>query len=149
MTDIAIAGAVYAEANWGRWIANCPRPFCTNAMGLERGQELFVCADACDACGQTAAIIWPADPDAIEALLGFRPVRRTQNWLPSETLEDLLAENVEHDVFPPEWKLIGPGETRVLADIVDQRLVGGLLLEALPAADPRRQLVAARPALEG
>lgn len=140
MTDVAIAGAVYAEANWGRWIANCPRPFCTNAMGLERGQSTFVCADSSDACGQTADVIWPADPDAIEALLAMRPVRRTQNWIAGETLEDLIAENAEHHVLPAEWLDLEAGGQRVLADIVEQRVVGGLLHQQLEAAGMRREI---------
>ena len=33
--DLAIAGVAYAEANWGRWLARCPRPLCTNALALD------------------------------------------------------------------------------------------------------------------
>lgn len=133
--EVAIAGVAYAEANWGRWVANCPRPWCTNAMELEVGQVEFLCIGGPDACGYSTVVIWPPDPQAIEAILGMRPVRRTQNWSVGETLEDLLAENAAHDCLPPEWKAL---ETRtLLLATTEGRATGGLLLQQLEAAGRR------------
>lgn len=134
MTDLAPTDVAYVEANWSAWIARCPRPHCTNAMTLDRGQVLFVCAGD-DSCGMTAPLIWPADPDVIEAILQMRPIARTRNWLPGETLEDLLAENAANGCLPPEWMAL---ETRtlLLATAAD-RAVGGLLHQQLEAAGRR------------
>jgi hypothetical protein len=111
-SEVAIAGVAYAEANWGRWVARCVRPWCTNAIALEAGR-------------------------AIEAILGMRPVRRTQNWLPGELLEDLLAENAEHGCLPPEMLTAAPGERPILLRTADQVAVGGLLHQQLEAAGRR------------
>lgn len=136
MSDLAIPGLAYAEANWGAWIARCPRPYCTNAMGLDRGQRAFACLGP-DSCGFEADVIWPADPQAIEAILEMRPVSRTRNWLPGESLEDLLQENAEHGCVPPDWGAVESGEALVICDIADGRVVGGLLHQQLVAAGRR------------
>lgn len=135
MSDLALKGVAYAEANWGRWLAKCPRPYCTNAMGLEMRQDVFVC-EGLGACGFVADVIWPPDPQAIEAILGMRPVARTQNWLPGETLEDLLTENAAHGCLSPEL-LDAPGERPVLLRTADQVAVDGLLHQQLEAAGRR------------
>lgn len=136
-SDVAIAGVAYAEANWGRWVARCPRPWCTNAMELEPGQVEFLCVGGPDACGYSTFVIWPADPQAIEAILGMRPIRRTQNWLPGETIEDLLGENASHGCLPPEMLTAAPGDRPILARTADQVVVGGLLHQQLEAAGRR------------
>lgn len=130
MTDLAIPGIAYAEANWGRWIAKCPGPWCDNAMGLERDQAVFVCAGP-DSCGFTTDIVWPPDPAAIELLLGMRPANKVRNWVPGESLEDLLAENAVHGFLPPG---IEADRSTVIATFQDDRLVGGLLHQQLTSA---------------
>lgn len=138
MPDLSPAGVVYAEANHGRWIAKCPRPDCTNALALDPGQTAFACV-AQDGCGQTADVVWPPDPDAIETLLMLRPVPGTRNWLPGETLEQLLEENAAHGLIPAEWYALSDaaGGTLELLGTTDGVLTSGLLLEALPAGRPR------------
>lgn len=137
MEELAIAGVAYAEANWGRWITRCPRPWCTNAMALDRGQPVFMCEGG-DSCGATAEVMWPADPQAIEAILKMRPVSSTRNWLPGETIEELLAENAAHDCLPPQWSAVADAEGRLmLAHTAGQRVVGGLLHHQLEAAGRR------------
>jgi hypothetical protein len=138
MTALAIAGAAYAEANWGRWISRCPAPWCTNAVGLDRGQARFECIGL-DSCGAVADLVWPADPQAIEAVLSLRPVPRTRNWLPGESVTELVAENVAHGVLPPEWLALERGQLEIVTT-ADDRVVGGILLEQLVAADPRREI---------
>lgn len=135
--DLAIAGVAYAEANWGRWVARCPRPLCTNALALDPGQNLFVCTGL-GGCGIEAPITWPADPQAIEAILWMRPVARTQNWSPGETLEDLLAENAAHGCLDPELVALASGPNRLpLLATRDGRAAGGLLHMQLEAAGRR------------
>jgi hypothetical protein len=137
MSDLALPGVAYAEANWGRWVARCPRPWCTNAAQLDRGQPVFTCLGL-GGCGAQAEVVWAADPDAVETILAMRPVSATRNWAPGETLEDLLAENAAHDCLPAEWlALAEAGERAVLAQTADQRVVGGLLHHQLEAAGRR------------
>lgn len=140
VTTTAVETAAYA--NWGGWVANCPRPWCTNAMQVDRGQDEFVCAGA-DGCGMQAVLIWPADPDAIEAILQLRPVRRTRNWVPGETLNQLMAENAEHGCIPAEWTALAeaePGGSLDVLVVLDERVVGGILHHQLEAAGLRREI---------
>jgi hypothetical protein len=138
---VALPGVAYAEVNWGRWLARCPRPWCTNALCVTRGQLLFRC-EGLDACGMVADLTWPADPDAVEALLAHRPVSRTRNWLPGETLTDLVAENAAHGVLPAAWGELADaaGGQLDVATIAGGRVVGGLLFHEIAAADARRQI---------
>lgn len=135
MTDLAVPGTAYAFAEWGVWKARCPRPGCTNAMALLRDQDFYQCLGP-HSCGIEAPIIWPADPDAIEAILAMRPLPATQNWLVGETLEQLLEENAAHNCLPPEWLAL-PEPRTVLLQTADQRAVGGLLHQQLVAAGRR------------
>lgn len=102
-----MAATVEAYVNHGRWIADCSREFCNNAMRLEPRQASFSCVN----CGLDAAVVWPADADEIWEVLGMRPVPETRNWFPEghdlavragcphgQTPADLLAENEEHGV---------------------------------------------------
>lgn len=97
--------------NHGRWVARCPRPYCTNAEqfgqcqdgtvgGLAEGR--FRCRLEQGGCGLTCHAQWP-DAELIpqvEQLLLARPVPATRNWEPGETLSDLLGENFEHGIVP-------------------------------------------------
>lgn len=139
MFDLAIPGLAYAAANWGRWIARCPSGLCTNAMLVARGQTAFAC-EGPGSCGWTSPIAWPADPAAIELLLRRRPDVQTRSWEPGETLEDLLVENAAHGLLPPELDIDGPSVS--VMQTIDGRIVGGLLLDALPDAAARRALTA-------
>lgn len=101
-----------AYMNWGRWVADCPRPGCTYAFRLEPGQQTYTCRTARgEGCGAEAPIEWPPDADQIEQVLQRRPLEQTRNWLPAghelavisgaphgQTVADLLAENEEHGV---------------------------------------------------
>jgi hypothetical protein len=136
MTDLAVPGMAYAFAEWGMWKACCPRPGCTNAMMLLRDQLTFSCLGP-HSCGLEAPITWPADPDAIEAVLAMRPLPANQNWLPGETIEDLLVENAAHDCLDPDLLALAVGPRAVLVRTVGQRVVGGLLHQQLEAARRR------------
>jgi hypothetical protein len=79
-----------ARLDWGRWVADCPSPTCSNAMQLDRGQAEFHCRFLIDpqrqaygGCGTVAAIDWPDDADAIQRGLQDQP-EGAQNWRPAD-----------------------------------------------------------------
>ncbi len=127
MTDLAIPGLAYAEANWGRWVAKCPRPYCHNAMQINRWEPIFLCGGA-GGCGWSTNLIWPADPEAIETLLLMRPDVTNRNWLPGETVQQLLTENAIHDVIPAAMLV----EAGCILETRDERVTAGRLVAALP-----------------
>jgi hypothetical protein len=43
---------------------------------------------------------WPANLGDLEAVLLARPVMATRNWLPGETVADLVGENVDNGLVP-------------------------------------------------
>lgn len=102
-----MASHVAAYVNHGRWVANCCREYCNNALELEPRQARFQCRN----CGIVAGVVWPPDADEIWAALERRPVPQTRNWFPADhdlavragcphgqTVADLLAENEQHGV---------------------------------------------------
>lgn len=142
MTDLAVAGVTYAEAYCGEWIARCGRPWCANALLIARGQDGFRCTGG-HACGWAGSIVWPPDPDAVEAILTLRPVPTTRNWLPGETLAQLLVENAEHGCIPDQWRQLAekqPGGVLDLLVAVDERVTGGVLHQQLEAAAVCREI---------
>lgn len=109
--DLALPGVAYAEANWGRWITRCPNPHCLNAMQLRRGQPVYQCPRELGGCGDEYPIQWHIDTVLIERILLCRPAEWTRNWLPYETIQDLVLENLAHGDSTPEQlvaKLNGP-----------------------------------------
>lgn len=100
--------AAYAYCNIGRWVADCPRPHCNNAIALEPRQTTYHCGGV-DGCQIVAPIVWPAEADDIWEALAERPVPATRNWAPAghwqavvtgfpggQTASDLRAETAEH-----------------------------------------------------
>lgn len=134
MTGIALPGVAYAEVHRGTWIARCPAPHCWSAMAVVLGQPEFVCQGA-GSCGASAPISWPRDPEAIAAVLRMRPDSTNQNWLPGETLQDLLTENAANECLPPEWTALT--ERTLLLHEVEGMAMAGLLADALPPAAQR------------
>ena len=130
----------------GKWIASCPRPFCLNAEGFGPQQDgvaggltgtTFHCREAYGGCGLTCPADWPTNVADIEALVMPRPVPATRNWLPGESLGDLLAENIEHGLVPTEALTGGP--TRKLLEVVgDQVTVGQLKCAERPEIEGGR-----------
>lgn len=131
----AVPGLAYAYANYGRWVIDCPRPWCTNAMQVRRGQMQFECLGP-DSCGWTSPIIWPPDPDAIEVILAARPANPVRNWLVGETLAQLIEENAAHGFLPKEWTApIEAGSAAAIMIALDEVVVDGTIL---PAIEERR-----------
>lgn len=92
----ALAATPPAYVNGGRWLTICPS--CNNGVPVDPSWTATVCVD----CGSTYSPIFPdADRVAeIEAALEGR-LPANQNWLPGETVDDLLAENDAHGVAMP------------------------------------------------
>lgn len=97
-----------AYVNFGRWVADCPRQYCGNAVALEPKQVTFHCGSV-GGCKLLAEVVWPVDADEIWEALSMRPVPGTRNWAPAghrqaiacrvpdgQTVADLIAENYEY-----------------------------------------------------
>jgi hypothetical protein len=105
-------GVAYARANWGRWVADCSRPFCLNAHKVAPGVGGMIC----DECGHATEIRWPADTALIEELLLARPEPHTRNWHPGETALDLMFENVAHGIAHSTTPELGAAASRLVLD---------------------------------
>ena len=130
MNDLVATGVSVAFADWGSWKARCA--WCTSALALSRFQEGFVCWD----CGRSVDVVWPsaAMVRGVERLLMMRPAPKTRNWLPTESLSDLLAENVEHGVM-----VVDDMDARLV--ILGDRIVVDTYPAAVAPATMRRELV--------
>lgn len=97
-----------AYVNHGRWIADCPRPHCGNALALNPKQSTFHCSGT-GGCQLIAEVEWPASVGGIDAALAVRPVPTTRNWAPAghrqaiacrvpegQTVAELVAETHEY-----------------------------------------------------
>jgi len=134
--DLTFLGSVRpARVDWGRWIADCSRPYCRNAWQLTYDMTEWTC----NLCGAVTSVMWPADPGAVEYLLMMRPDPATRNWHPGEQLEQLMIENVQHDVAP-DWLMNATDPIHDVMTVVDGRVVSGALL---PGIQHRRTLVEA------
>lgn len=105
----ASQGAVAAEANMGRWIVRCS--LCPAAAR----PPFHTPAVQCYACGTVTEIVWPSEQmrRGVERLLMMRPNWANRNWLPHETLTDLMWENGQHGVLDNLERLaldVSPGD---------------------------------------
>jgi hypothetical protein len=75
--------------NGGRWLTLCP--VCNNGVPCDPDWSKTICID----CGTVLIITFPEDWQAIERALVERPIAN-QNWLPGESVEQLVEENREH-----------------------------------------------------
>jgi hypothetical protein len=148
MSDTLAPVRVLARVDWGRWIVDCPHPYCRDALTfdpLNSPPSLYVCWN----CGTRADIGWPPDQLVrdIERLLMMRPDPATRNWNPDETLIDLMGQNGVLGVFddlpaaPPGTVLLQVEEGRIVKDLLPALLPR----EALSLPGPTLIL----PALEG
>lgn len=98
-TDTHKTQRVEAYVNYGQWVAECPSG--DGGAIVASRTEPFMCPECWNAPwnGQWLEVVYPANKAAVEAVLLARPkVRndyRTRNWVPSETVAGLQAENAE------------------------------------------------------
>lgn len=93
--SVAPSASVAVSVNHGRWVVDCPD--CAGAQLACKTDHRFMCNE----CGNVVVgglwrtVDWPDDAAGlqIEAALKVRPIAN-QNWIPSESVEDLLAENL-------------------------------------------------------
>lgn len=91
--SVAPQASVQVSVNHGRWVVDCPD--CAGAQLACRTDRRFMCNE----CGNVVigglwrTVDWPDDSTGIEKALSPRPPAN-QNWVSSETVEDLLAENL-------------------------------------------------------
>ena len=81
-----------------RWVALCPE--CGGAEYVWWSDPRFFCIGCRNAAigGRFRPLRLPANRAEIEAALMARPDPATRGWSPSETVDDLLAENAAHGV---------------------------------------------------
>ena len=136
-----------AYANHGRWVADCPRPYCGNAELLAPWQPQFHCGT----CHAEAPCEWPREAAEISAVLAGRGNPRWQNWFPPEhplalaagcphgqSPADLLGENEEHAAELAEWAAFGPSALTPVSGFLAglRRQLGPVMDTAAPAGGP-------------
>jgi hypothetical protein len=134
VSDLAVPGVAYARVNWGRWLADCPAPYCRSALELQPGEQGMICWD----CGAACDVVWPADTALITELLAARPDPITRNWEPAEPINHLLVENLAHGIGHASTPELGAAASRLVLDAsgdeVRLRLLDEpLIIDACPA----------------
>lgn len=94
-TGFAIGKAITPFVSHGRWVIVCPDPECGSGQYASRADKRFLCVECANhhAGELWIEVRWPDEADEIEALLGARPNHKLRTWLPTETLDDLRAQN--------------------------------------------------------
>jgi hypothetical protein len=105
-----------AYANQGRWVADCPRPYCGSAELLVPWQPVV----RCRACHAEAPCEWPENAEGITTVLAARGNPGWMNWFPAghplalaagcphgQSVADLLAEDDEHAGELAAWHDFG------------------------------------------
>lgn len=91
-TPVGVASLVSARIDGGEWLFDC---VCGAGVSADpEWPEAF-----CFACEREYNnISWPADRVAIEDALSLRKHAKNRFWFTSETLADILAENIANGV---------------------------------------------------
>lgn len=79
--------------NHGRWVVMC---LCMNASSYSPEWQVARCFE----CGAVYRVAPPEHSQAAEKILMRRPKMSNRNWVPYETLDELRAENLEHQLPP-------------------------------------------------
>ena len=91
---------LYAEIDHANWRVVCDT--CREAMVINYG-ELYFCPNCLNAAygGKARLVMFPNQSDRIriEELLSKRPNPNNRNWLPYETVENLIKENELHGII--------------------------------------------------
>lgn len=88
--------AVVAYVNYGKWVADCPD--CRGAELVDPEEPIFFCLGCFnrEAENRFRRVIFPPAKfrNEIENALLDRPALENRNWYPSESVAELIAENV-------------------------------------------------------
>lgn len=97
LDQVSDAAPLAARIYQGWWIVDCP---CRGADFVWLATPLVWCGSCGNAQlgGLWRRVVLPDETErrAIEAALLARPLHASRNWIPGETVADLLAENAEH-----------------------------------------------------
>lgn len=126
LIHMSARATIRARIELGHWLAECGTPYCRNALHLEYGAG-FLCGE----CGVAYDVLWPTPEIArrIIALLSYRPDWVNRNWLPHESVMDLLAENMLHGIEHATTPELGAAASRLWLDdnaqlhVLDEPLV--------------------------
>jgi len=93
--EIHDGSEIEAYVNHGRWVADC---VCNGAELVAPNQEMV-----CGSCGARNTVTFPGPKmrDELESVLSRREPLR-QNWHPDETVDELVAQNIEHGIYPED-----------------------------------------------
>ena len=93
--EIHDGGTIEAYVNHGRWVADC---VCNGAELVAPEQEMV-----CGSCGARNQVKFPGPTtrDKIEVALSRRELFN-QNWPIDETVDELVAQNIENGIYPEE-----------------------------------------------
>ena len=93
--EVHDGGDVDAYVNWGRWVADC---VCNGAELVAPDQEMV-----CGSCGARNTVTFPGQTirGKIEIALSRREPFN-QNWYSDETVDELVAQNIEHGIYPED-----------------------------------------------
>ena len=88
--------ALIAEINHSRWIVRCPE--CPSAELAPYESGLFMCQNSWNVKDgfKWRRVAFPPERKAIEAALSRRLLEEKRNWVPGESVEELIRENKEH-----------------------------------------------------
>ena len=91
--EVHDGGTIDAYVSRGRWVADCA---CNGAELVAPNQEMV-----CGSCGARNAVKFPDTRSKIESVLLQREPFR-QNWQPDETVDELIAQNIENGIYPED-----------------------------------------------
>ncbi len=91
--EIHDGASIDAYVNHGRWVADCA---CNGAELVAPDQQML-----CGSCGARNTVKFPPPKTKgkLETVLGARDPH-SQNWSPDETVDELVAQNIEHGLYP-------------------------------------------------
>ena len=98
-------GELQAEANYGKWLANCPTEGCGGAIVVSSKTPFFMCPYCANFSnfGKWYEVKFPKEKKDIEKILLKRPAwdgfsASHRNWKANETLAMLVKENTDRGI---------------------------------------------------
>ena len=90
-------GKVQAYIHNDAWVAYCPDITCTGIIIVDEEDPVMFCVDCHNALNNKHPYsIEFKNKNEVEHLMSLRKNPRTRNWLPGETIEDLMLEQERH-----------------------------------------------------